>query len=85
MPPLKFLLYGRPDCGLCEEMLEALAALPAADGIAVEVLDVDAQAGTRVRYGHKIPVLLYGGELVCHGRLDPEEVHKALRYHRRPV
>ena len=25
------------------------------------------------------------GELVCHGRLDPEEVHKALAYHRRPV
>ena len=30
------------------------------------------------RYGHKIPVLLFAGELVCHGRLDPEEVHKAL-------
>jgi hypothetical protein len=38
-----------------------------------------------VRYGHKIPVLLFGGELVCHGRLDVEEVHKALAYHRRPV
>jgi hypothetical protein len=46
---------------------------------------VDADPAAKVRYGHKIPVLLYAGELVCHGRLDPEEVHKALAYHRRPV
>jgi hypothetical protein len=30
-------------------------------------------------------VLLFAGELVCHGHLDIEEVHKALAYHRRPV
>ena len=48
-------------------------------------VDVDADPAARVRYGHKIPVLLFGGELVCHGRLDAEEVHKALAYHRRPV
>jgi hypothetical protein len=29
--------------------------------------------------------LLFAGELVCHGRLDPEEVHKALAHQRRPV
>jgi hypothetical protein len=66
-------------------MLGELAALPAAAEAGVDVLDVDADPATRVRYGHKIPVLLYAGELVCHGRLDPEEVHKALAYHRRPV
>jgi hypothetical protein len=38
-----------------------------------------------VRYGHKIPVLLFAGELVCHGHLDVEEVDKALAHHRRPV
>jgi hypothetical protein len=43
---------------------------------------VDADRDTRARYGHKIPVLLFAGELVCHGRLDPEEVLKALAYHR---
>ena len=36
-------------------------------------VDVDAEPATRVRYGHKIPVLLFGGELVCHGRLDHGE------------
>jgi hypothetical protein len=30
-------------------------------------------------------VLLFAGELLCHGRLDPEEVDKTLSFHRRPV
>jgi hypothetical protein len=66
-------------------MLSDLAALPAARGIPVDVIDVDLQPAARARYGHKIPVLLFGAELVCHGRLDPEEVDKTLAHHRRPV
>ena len=82
---MRFSLYSRPGCGLCEEMLSELAALPAARGIPIDVIDVDLKAATRARYGHKIPVLLFAGELVCHGRLDPEEVDKTLRFRRRPV
>jgi hypothetical protein len=81
----RFVLYSRPGCGLCEEMLSELAALPAAGPFAGEVVDVDADQAAAVRYGHKIPVLLFAGELVCHGHLDAEEVHKAIAYHRRPV
>ena len=66
-------------------MLVELAALPTAAGVPVDVVDVDADSATRFRYGHKIPVLLLAGELVCHGHLDAEEVHKALASHRRPV
>jgi hypothetical protein len=66
-------------------MLSDLAALPSARGIPIDVVDVDLEPTARARYGHKIPVLLIGGELVCHGRLDPEEVDKTLAHHRRPV
>ena len=79
---MRFLLYSRPGCGLCEEMLVELAALPAAAGVPVDVIDVDADGATRSRYGHKIPVLLLAGELICHGHLNAEEVHKALANHR---
>lgn len=79
---LRFTLYSRTGCHLCEQMLEQLAALPVAQGIEVEVADVDRDPALRERYGHKIPVLLLAGELVCHGRLDPAEVHKAVAYHR---
>jgi len=79
---VRFVLYSRPGCGLCEELLAALAAVPAAQRFAVDVVDVDSDEAARIRYGHKIPVLLFAGELVCHGRLDVDEVHKALAYHR---
>ncbi len=82
---MRFLLYSRPGCGLCEEMLEELAALPSAQGIPIDVVDVDRKPETRARYGHKIPVLLFAGEILCHGRLDPEEVDKTVSFHRRPV
>ena len=79
---MRFVLYSRPGCGLCEEMRAELDRLPAAQGYALDVLDVDLDPDTRLRYGHKIPVLLFAGELVCHGRLDTEQVLKALAYHR---
>jgi hypothetical protein len=63
-------------------MLAGLAALPEVRGVPVDVVDVDTDWNARVRYGHKIPVLLFAGELVCHGHLDAEEVHKALAHHR---
>jgi hypothetical protein len=66
-------------------MLAELQALPAARAVPVDVIDVDSEPSARARYGHKIPALLCAGELVCHGHLDAEEVHKALAYHRRPV
>jgi hypothetical protein len=80
-----FLLYSREGCGLCEEMLSELQAIPEVTAIGVDVANVDANTAAQGRYGHKVPVLLLGGELVCHGRLDPEELHKALAHHRRPV
>jgi hypothetical protein len=66
-------------------MLSELAARPEVEPFGVDVLDVDADPASRSRYGHKIPVLLFEGELVCYGRLDPEELYKALAQHRRPV
>ena len=59
-------------------MIEELAALLPAGSYALEVTDVDADPASRGRWGHRIPVLLLDGELVCHGRLDGAEVHKAL-------
>ena len=75
---MKLTVYSRAGCTLCDEMLQELASLPDSDQFAIEVLDVDADAAARSRYGHKIPVLLMSGEMVCHGRLDPEELRKSV-------
>ena len=82
---MRFLLYSRAGCSLCEEMLEELAALPSAQGIPVDVVDIDRSHSAKARYGHKIPVLMLAGEILCHGRLDAEEVDKTIAQHRRPV
>jgi hypothetical protein len=66
-------------------MLSELAAMPSTRGIPIDIVDVDLEPAARARYGHKIPVLLFAGELLCHGRLNPEEVDKTLVHHRRPV
>jgi Glutaredoxin-like domain (DUF836) len=78
---MRFVLYSRPGCNLCEELAVELAEIPAAAGYPIEIIDVDRDPAARVRYGHKIPVLLFAGELVCHGRLDREELAKALAQH----
>ncbi len=82
-PPLAFTLYSRAACGLCDEMKAKLAArLHGVQGLRVDVIDVDSDPHLRARFGHKVPVLMLGGELVCHGRLDSEELAKALSFSR---
>ena len=68
----RLAVYTREGCLLCEEMIEALAAWLAGRGLEVEVLDVDADATARARYGLKVPVLTVNGEPVCSGRFDPD-------------
>ncbi len=74
----RFLLYSRPGCHLCEQMTEALGAALEGRAHTLDIADVDASPATRARWGHKIPVLMLNGELVCHGSLDLAELHKAL-------
>lgn len=63
-------LYSREGCGLCDELLHELAPWAVAHGAAIEQVDVDADAETRRRYGHRVPVLTLDGETVCAGRLE---------------
>ena len=71
----------RPDCGLCEELLLELDALrarfPALPGL--QLVDVDADAALRRRWGMKVPVLLLDGVMVCTVRLDTPELLRLLR------
>jgi hypothetical protein len=73
-------LVSRADCELCERFLEELATLRTRAPIPpVEVVDVDADAALRRRWGLKVPVLLLDGALVCGPRLDAGELLRVLR------
>ncbi len=66
MPDSRFLVYTREGCALCDEFIAGLSGLVAS----FEVRDVDDDATTRRRFGHKVPVLTCDGSVVCHGHLD---------------
>jgi thiol-disulfide isomerase/thioredoxin len=65
------IIYGRKECHLCLDMISALNELQTRYCFQVEVVDVDSDAKLLVKYGERVPVLMAGGEEICHFHLDP--------------
>lgn len=59
-------VYSRQNCCLCDDMLLGLQA----HGIAVNIVDVDADSALRERYGAGVPVLCQGNTEICRYHLD---------------
>lgn len=78
-PPIRFVIYARSYCHLCDDMKEALlAAFPVSSGEVV-MIDVDADDALLAQYDELVPVLMgrrASGELIrlCHYHLDPAAV-----------
>lgn len=80
MKPVKLLLLGRPECGLCEEFEQELRAHSDAARCDIECADVDSQPEWQRRYGLKIPILLADdGMLICATRMDADALSEFLR------
>ncbi len=71
-------LVSRSYCHLCHDMEVAVAPLVEEFGIALEVLDVDADAELEARYDEWVPVLLHRGRVLCHYVLDETKVREYL-------
>lgn len=70
-------VYSRPECHLCDEMLDAL--YPLVRGVAdVEIVDISDDDELEVRYGLRIPVLCAGNEELCCYQLDTDQVRRWL-------
>ena len=74
----KLTLVSRFYCHLCTEMEEALAPLAAEFGVALEVLDVDADPALLALYDELVPVLLHDDKELCHYFLDVGKVRDHL-------
>ena len=75
----RFILYSRSYCHLCDDMLQALQAMPRAAGLAIDVIDVDADDALLRMYDELVPVLVGIGpdgasRELCHYFLDPQAV-----------
>jgi hypothetical protein len=75
--PITLILYGRPDCGLCDEMAEAIAEQFGAR-VVLDKRDITGDAQLERRFGLKIPVLMREGEVICFGRLDEARLQQLL-------
>ena len=70
-------LYSRPECHLCEELLEELLPL-LPPTVNVTKVDVDSDAAMTRRYGLRIPVLAAGDEELSGYPLDRDRVQRFL-------
>ncbi|AEB10877.1 glutaredoxin family protein [Marinithermus hydrothermalis] len=64
----------RSGCKLCEEQERYLWAL----SVPYERVDVDAIPALTEAYGARVPVLLYGDEVVLEGRFTEADLARAL-------
>ena len=71
---MRFLLYTRRGCHLCEAAEDLLAGM----GVDVLTVDIDGDAAARERFGLRVPVLEAGGRVVMEGRFDAALVAIAL-------
>jgi thioredoxin reductase (NADPH) len=79
---VRLTLLSRAYCHLCDEMLAVVAPVAAARGVALTVVDVDADPALEARFGERVPVLFAGdpatGTEIAHLACDAAAVERAL-------
>lgn len=55
---LRFVIYSRSYCHLCDDLRQALQAWLGGRAADIEMVDVDADAGLVARYDELVPVLM---------------------------
>ena len=76
--PPTVVLYGRPDCHLCDEAREGLEELRAGLSFELVEVDIESEEGLLRRYLERIPVVEVGGEIVSELFLDADGVRVRL-------
>ena len=71
---MRFKVYSRAWCHLCDDLRAALEPLAARYGVPVDVIDVDSDAALDERFGELVPVLYADDIELCHYHLDTARV-----------
>ena len=71
-----FRLYSRPDCHLCQQMLEDLKSFDQQHRFTVQIFNIDTDPELQHRFTARIPVLAAdnGDEIICEQVLDRQAV-----------
>ncbi len=74
---IQVTLYGKADCPLCDEALEALRELAAEYGIGIQQVDITRDEQLYARFHEVIPVVDVEGTLLF-APIDPRELRQAI-------
>ena len=72
-------LYTGPGCTLCETVKAELLKMGAHRRFDLQEVDITTDRELKKRYGLSIPVLALNGEHLLSGKIDPEELRRALQ------
>ena len=77
---VRVVLYGRPECHLCDEARSGLLEIAGEAGVTVDLTEIDIEADTDLlrRYLERIPVITMDGEEVSELVLDQEAVRSEI-------
>lgn len=78
MPAARVLVYTKPGCHLCDDMLDLLRAVLRGSGVEVDERNIVVDLDTYDRYKHDIPVLTIDGREVARHRITESALVAAL-------
>ncbi len=76
---MRIVIYGRPDCHLCDEAMQGVRTLVSGvDGVEVESVDIERDDDLMRSYLERIPVVVADGETVSELVFDPGPLRRRL-------
>ncbi|MDH5711896.1 MAG: glutaredoxin family protein [Gammaproteobacteria bacterium] len=63
-------LYTRHGCHLCEDMEQAVSELATELNFETKIIPINNDATLEQNYGHRVPVLMMGQNVICEYYLD---------------
>jgi hypothetical protein len=74
----RVVLYGKPDCELCDEMKAVVEEVRRTTPFSFEIVDITGDASLAAAYGLDIPVLAVDGRKAFKHRLDAAALRRRL-------
>jgi len=72
------VVYGKPDCSLCEKAIAILERLQREFGFRIEHVDITRDPGLFIRYRERVPVVVLDGQEVAWGIVTIPALRSAL-------
>ncbi len=71
-----FIIYSRPECHLCDQMLDALNEWQNRFKFKVKIVNIDEDPALTARFAARIPLLAIGDNEICEHFLDNKALLK---------